>query len=271
MRLRNLGEWLFKTNSNHVIAIATVVGATAAVFYTCSANKQLKTMQDTLNEIRMNNQATAGQVNQVIGNLNWNATAAQGALNEMRTANDKVFKQNQETLQRTLNQSKAALDASIASSRVDLRAWLGPSGTTFKVQVGIVPQISTMITNTGRTPAFRVRTQVVSHAFRSDEQFVASYPTGRVDSDTTVFPGVHITTSAIPLPVTTQDAMNMLTTGERRLFFYGYVLYDDAFGSPRYSHFCEVLDRDLITYMSGGVTITGLFTHRACDVYNDAN
>jgi hypothetical protein len=58
MGIRSFCDWLFKTNTNHVIAIATVVAAGAAVFYTCSSNKQLRTMQDTLGEMERSGAAT---------------------------------------------------------------------------------------------------------------------------------------------------------------------------------------------------------------------
>ena len=153
----------------------------------------------------------------------------------------------------------------------DQRAWLGETGTKFDLRIGAIPQISTTFTNTGKTPAFHVRTQVVSHAFRSDESFSTTYLPGIVGSDSVVFPGAQITTSPIPLAVVTPDTLNMLTSGQRKVMFYGCVLYDDAFGRPHHSHFCNVLDRDIVNYTSGTVSVIGLSNHRLCDTYNDAN
>jgi hypothetical protein len=66
--------WLLRANSNHAIAVGTVVAAIAAIFYTCSANRQLAVMQATLREMHTGSQTSTEQIWRAVDNLNWMAS-----------------------------------------------------------------------------------------------------------------------------------------------------------------------------------------------------
>jgi len=59
-KYRIIRDWLFRRDSNHVIAFATVVAAFAAVFYTGYAAGQLRIMKGQLNEMRGGNRPWIG-------------------------------------------------------------------------------------------------------------------------------------------------------------------------------------------------------------------
>src|SRR5258708_31767846 len=96
-------RWKKVSLPNKLTVVCTAIIAAATICYVIAEFRQLRKMSDTLIEMKSAREGGTDQANQVIGNMNWLAR----------------------TMESSLAKSQAALDASIAASRTDQRAWLG--------------------------------------------------------------------------------------------------------------------------------------------------
>ena len=133
-------------------------------------------------------------------------------------------------LRSTIRQSQAALNASIAASRTDQRAWIGVLGySDLNITAGAMIRMRVMISNSGKTPALKVKTNITGKLIRPDERFVPTYAAPyNVESASVIQPGASAGMVAIGDPFTATD-VGMIN--DRRLIFYMYgkIRYEDIF------------------------------------------
>jgi hypothetical protein len=154
--------------------------------------------------------------------------------------------------------SGKALDATIAQNQLDQRAWVGPVGIIqpdFKGTSAF--SISTLISNSGKTPALNFRNKYTWVIMLKKGIFKATYknPQG-VPSTSAIFPNDRLTLISIPIPLRS-EFLDLITRGEALFYVYGELTYDDVFRQPHFTHFCMFYDS---TFKPG-----------VCQTYNDAN
>lgn len=146
-------------------------------------------------------------------------------------------------LRSTIRQSQAALNASIAASRTDQRAWIGVLGySDLNITAGAMIRMRVMISNSGKTPALKVKTNITGKLIRPDERFVPTYAAPyNVESASVIQPGASAGMVAIGDPFTATD-VGMIN--DRRLIFYMYgkIRYEDIFKIEHLTTFCGYYD-----------------------------
>jgi hypothetical protein len=175
-------------------------------------------------------------------------------------------------IQDTIRQSKAALDASIESSRTDQRAWVGAccvigppvdeSGKRrpFMKAGEPITAIGVQIKNTGRSPALYVQSRVESSALSKNTSFKAEYQhtKGMTPSPVVIQPGVEVFVNLANNTVPNEDSIKALSTGAFVYYIYGIINYEDVFRRAHQTTFCFFMRRDLRSFGN-------------CAVYNAAN
>jgi hypothetical protein len=231
MRFR-VWDWLFKTNSNHVIALATVVAAGAAIFYTHYAAAQLAVIRDQLGAAIEYNRLTK--------------IAADAAKSAADTAAE------------TLRQSTQQF-------RLDQRPWVEieiGEPTLKSAADGTFPsqyKYSFGIKNTGKTTAFDISCRVPRQGF-SAGQFFGDNPVTMAGEQTMLlrerpFAGASetdkVTLLSKRMPKVLGPGTTSLTTLEvfgqspkNGMFNYltGRIDYTDAFSEKHWTSFCFFVD-----------------------------
>jgi hypothetical protein len=122
---------------------AVIMSGLAALFV-CF---QWVVMKQTLKEMQTSGNTSTNQLWQAIGNMNWMARTADGAL-----------QQAQESTNANKAQSLKSLNATIEQSRLEQRAWIGIDNWVLeKFAVGAPVVLKVRVMNRGRTPAVDVR------------------------------------------------------------------------------------------------------------------
>jgi len=188
-----------------------------------AAGKQadkMKDMSDAADKIR---QAAEGMVTQ-----------------EKRLADD-----TENSLRSSSKQSSDALNASIAASRSDQRAWMGSADWSFNVSASDPIKSTVAISNLGKSPAMNVTCRIDGGAFpkaHALSEADITYP-DRIPilKEGTVFPSQRfpLTATGDPMEPESQEAwFQYIESGSLIEYFWGYVTYDDAFGRKHWTHFC---------------------------------
>lgn len=151
-------------------------------------------------------------------------------------------KRNADAMQGSISQAQRALDASIAASQIDQRAWVGIN--TFGspiISAGVQATAGFQIQNTGRTPAKYVRVySVLDPVAAGHNPDFDDLPTQ--ESRGTLLPNeaVHVTlngTRGIKTGLS-QIGVNMVNSGAQVLFVHGIICYSDVFDVPHWITFC---------------------------------
>jgi hypothetical protein len=217
-----------------VIAVATVAYALIARRQLTAMNGQLREMHESVEEAKRSGQQSTDQIWKAIGNINW-----------MARSMDWSQKVAQQGIELSGRQSKQALDASIASSRLDQRAWVGSMQVTGIPEVGKTYDINVVFGNTGKTPALDVITQAREIPVHTGSKFVPAFdkePTF-TQSRTTLFPN-QIATSVVKgskdVAATQSDVDFINQSKEVTIYVIGRVCYKDVFGESHWARFCEI-------------------------------
>ncbi len=169
-----------------------------------------------------------------------------------------------------LAQAQRALGATIDSFRLEQRAWVGKSeasGSGFTV--GSKAAITIRLTNSGRTPAEKLRTLVDGGSIKKGESFKIFYPESAnaafvsppgkaIFSEGTIQPQSSQTISVPMNPTITQRHLDVIRDGSFIVYGFGKITYDDIFGHHHLTTFCVFLQPDLSTVAD-------------CDIYNYAD
>jgi len=166
--------------------------------------------------------------------------------------------------------STRALNATIAQSRLDQRAWLGTpftiepefrdSGKRVYLKVGERPNFAVQIANSGKSIARNVTVQVDFKIIGRQEPFAPTYRVPIPGSSVTVLlPGAHVSIGTGVIPAaTTQNEVDDIVSGSKVLYVYGSIVYEDIFRESHHSNFCLHLDPKLTNFA-------------VCPTYNDAD
>lgn len=190
---------------------------------------------------------------------------------KIATSMEKTVTQAKTAMDASSKQSKASLDSTIENFHLDQRAWVGVSeispaeyvegGIKVYVKDGQKIKGEVIIKNTGKTPAFKVRTLITLHYLKSGEKIVIDKKelTTLSASNRIMHPGMtgYLQTSELPGVPNKADIENIVN---RRFFVYitAFITYEDVFKRPHFTEYCAVLMPDLGSF--------GL-----CKTNNDAN
>jgi hypothetical protein len=164
-------------------------------------------------------------------------------------------------------QSRAALSASIDQNRWDQRAWVGvvdvippwlENGKRVYIKVAETGDIVLVISNSGRTPARKMKINAATAEGPKGKTFRAEYRDDGIDvsSLSTLFPAAQFnvrlsTKGAIPY-------YSLIKSGDYVFYIFGEITYDDVFNRRHSTTFCFFTNADVDAA-------------NACDTYNDAN
>ena len=253
---RPLG-WLLAANSNHVIAIASLVMAAATIAYTVYARRQWDMMGKTLSHVVSNDTSSSVQTSKIVTAaqdmeshlkqmvadnkqvLSDNKKAIEDTLKENRDELARVLAQNRDVMKSSVEQSKAALDASIEVSRIDQRAWLSVSNLHLEKELNPSDDtpIPFIVSNSGKTPALNVVVKsMVAISYgeppRQDWGQIAPVNTG------VIFPGTHMDTSAAKLEKVRQMFVDIYRAHTANLYVRIRVEYEDVFNGFHWIEMC---------------------------------
>ena len=131
---------------------------------------------------------------------------------------------------------------------MQLRAYLGPSEAFITgVAAGEKPTVECTIRNFGQTPAYRVSHWVEAKVLDStSDRFEPTEPEG---GERIINPGRDGFTvkARLPEPLT-EEEMSKIKLGTSAIYFYGVILYRDAFSRRRKTQF---------RYQHGGARLFG--------------
>jgi hypothetical protein len=187
------------------------------------------------------------------------SAAAAEAAKRGAIASESQVKATQESIQATVN-----------SFQLDQRAWLGANkiGLVDSIDLGSTIKGLIELTNTGKTPAKKVRTLGAIEVLAKGVVPIPKYQVDHTDqtSYSVIQPGMSmtITTPAIKgasgeeFGTTNQTDLDDLKSGRFIIYIFGEITYEDVFGRPHITKFCGFVNRNLQTV-------------RACQTYNDAD
>ncbi len=187
------------------------------------------------------------------------------AAENMVTQDQRIADNAEKGLQASSKQSKAALDASIASSRQDERAWLGAGDETYTIAESGPIESSVSVANTGKSPALDIICRITGRTKVRDSVLVESdivYPPEMpILKEGTIFPSQHFPLKAggPPLdPALQKTWFDGIQSGAIVQYFFGEIRYKDTFGRDHWTHFCT---RFIPSSKSG----------TPCPIYNDTD
>jgi hypothetical protein len=176
-----------------------------------------------------------------------------GAAEKIRLAAEGMVEQDkriadnaQKSLDASNRQSKAALDASIASSREDQRAWLGVGDETYSISESSPIESTANVSDTGKSPALdifcRISGVTETKAYvLSDSDIV--YPLDSpILKEGTLFPNQHFPLKASSKTQMAAEQQKLwfqnVQNGDWIQYFFCKVWYKDAFRRDHWTHFC---------------------------------
>lgn len=236
------------------VQVALFIAAMATVWVTAW---QAKVMKDTLVEMAKQTPGIiqAGEASVTSANINRDTLHEQQIASDRdEIENDRTAKENQNSLERTLSQSKAALDASIANSRLDQRPWVTLEGFRLSKEPVTGEEISITwdFRNSGKTPALDLVTQndvrIVTEAIASTSEktgfdFITTFLNPGMPKSVTVIPPGDNTVYGVTNPMDfRKDNREWLISNYRekraRLYLFVLVRYKDIAKIPHWTSVC---------------------------------
>jgi hypothetical protein len=183
-------------------------------------------MRQTVNAMKSSGDVATNQLWQAIGNMNWMARTADGALQQAQHGNAVNERQ-----------SKAALDASTAASRNDQRAWLGLDTVTGRPELNATFTMTVKIRNTGRSPAKNVFVSNIYEVVKATDRINFGlerdpHSLGLVQPNAT--PGFIVDPSHGKLV----DQRTLDVLNRDRVYLHGTITYIDVFGRHHWTTYC---------------------------------
>jgi hypothetical protein len=204
-----------------------------------------------------------------LATMNGQLAEMQEARKQAKIDNAQAITAQQKIAQDSLTKSQDNFEESSRSAqqtfRDDQRAWIvavGVDPPDPPFAEGKQPRFSVAITNSGKTPAMKVRPQVAAWPYLKGQTFVPVYtddPAGLVHSTTIVSPGLRpvLKTSPLVIPLK-QPGLDMVKAGSIIYYIYGKIAYEDVSKRSHITTFCFFLNPDLTAY-------------GACETYNEAD
>jgi hypothetical protein len=253
------------------LAIFTVVLAGTSIGTVVILKNQLKEMHDG----GIDTHALADATEKMKGSAEKSAQASRdfadtaGDIKDsIDTAVDKLDAQAkgiEQSRKSSQSASAKALNASINSSRLDQRAWIGAADTVFTFSPNDPIKVEIGVTNVGKSPAVDVISRmaaITKHSGSSLQISDISYvPTIKENSNGTMYPG-----QKFPLKTFSSDVVSplqaafieKLSSGSDVVYVFGEIRYKDIFSRQHWTHFCIIVNKDL---KSGA----------PCALYNDSD
>jgi hypothetical protein len=218
-----------------VTAIATAVIAIATLMYTFGAVIQLGVMKDQLKSM----EGSSADTKEL-------AKAAKAQADAARATADAALAQAKamETIARN---AAATLDTMRDNLRLEQRPWVGPSGAKVSgdFKAGHRSTVIVAYQNTGKTPALSVVSRILARPFRADQHFVP--PPTRLEGRDQSFVIFPLQTGESRYELVEESAADMtdLVAGTKKLYVWGEIQYDDAFGRHYRTTYCYFFEVDL--------------------------
>lgn len=266
-------RWKQSTITNQLNVILAAVICLMTFFNIAFFVKQVLDQDRQVGEIKAAITDGIGQAKTAIdASLAHNSNALDKALRDnkdaLTTALQQMHTDAQTTLDASIEQSKAALEVTIANARNDQRAWVGPidtvgpqfkdaNGQPIYFAEGQRASLGVVIANSGKTPARRVEHRFSYRTLPNGTPFTPRYPQPPRQAGV-IQPGAR--PQLVIATETAPTAQNIQTyrSGSQILYLFGHVTYEDIYGKPHYTTFCMYLLADLSAFGD-------------CDTYNDAN
>ena len=210
-----------KSRTERIMASATVIIALATIAYAGIAFYQLDVMSKTLNEMKNSGNETKTQVDRMITETNRIAGA----------------------MTKTVEQSKASLDASINIARADQRAWLSITAANLKqLRAGQPLRVELKLFNTGKTPALNLKHWASLQTTPADidvPTFIKKLREKAVPIlSPIVLPDVP---NSIPMSTSynlTAEDVDAIQTEAKKVYVFIAVNYNDIFNRSHLMQFC---------------------------------
>lgn len=225
MNLRQ--RWRQSTLSNQLMVITTAIVAFGTFFYFIVAIFQWSLMKESSYQ-------TGNQLDKMI----------------------KESRRIADTSTEMVKQSQTALDATIAHSHLEQRAWVGITNLaspTFNegdlkvfVKEGHQTKLNFVFINTGKTPAINVQANINTHMLESGTNPPSANFPDESDRGTVLQPGMEILND-ITMPRNrnaTKKEVDDLINEKAVLYITGSVTYRDIFKKSHWSTFCLQLRPD---------------------------
>jgi hypothetical protein len=258
-----------------IIVIATIAQVWVGILQYVAADGQLKLMGRQTDAMVKQTEDFAIQTNLISSQtklMEAQTKQMEAQAKQSRLDSESSDKRAEETLRKTLAQSKAALDASVSASVLDQRAWAGISSFALPecldesnkrvyFHVGCSSRFGVNISNFGKTPAVDVSIEVgaVMQSAHLGWRDPAYDNRAGIFSRNTLFPGPGGTnySERFPRPIT-EDVLTAIKSGAIVAYFYGRFSYKDIAMQAHQTTFCAFVSKDL----------AGL---EVCAFYNTAN
>jgi voltage-gated potassium channel Kch len=152
---------------------------------------------------------------------------------------------------------------------MDQRAWVGPVEMVEpQIREGHTLVFEIIVTNSGKTLARKVSTNVMTKSFPVGARFIPEYPVGKgrqphEGGAIVVFPGMKVSLTTPPIETLTKEAIEALRTNRIVLYIFGKITYEDVFGKSHLTTFCYFLRPE--------IGRPQLATISACKTYNEAD
>ncbi len=148
--------WIVLKSASFWTALATVVIAVSTIFYTIYARKQWQEIKAGSADTHALAEAAKTQAEKM-KSMSDAAEKIRQAAEDMVAQDRRIADNAQKALDASNKQSKASLDASVAASRNDQRAWVGASDPTISgLELDAFPKAQITWTNSGKTFAKHV-------------------------------------------------------------------------------------------------------------------
>jgi hypothetical protein len=215
-RLSATKSWLFRTNSNHVIAIGTVVAAVAAIAYAITANRTLDIMQQQLDAIRVTIYQNRELVRQSIRQTKAAETSSNAAKSAAHTA-------------------EATLTSSGRSFFFENRPYVVVDNVAFidtpRPEVKMRARVNFI--NAGKTPALDVRAFGIIVTADTEEDAIRVLkdrrPTGRIGSSIGIGPGGATVLEFAHSSGYSKEQAALIDADKLHIYVLGIVTYRDIF------------------------------------------
>lgn len=211
--------------------VSTGIAVLAAIFICL----QWVVMRNTLEEMKRSGDASANQLWQAIGNMNWMARTADGSLHQTR-----------EAMEANKLQSAASLNATIEQNRLDQRAWVGQ----ISIQID-APEVGKSIKgyinwqNSGKTFARQVMpscyVNFVAQQFPNEKDLIKTASTQILvhESIAVLFPGGQYKTIFDSKSNLYTELDKERISGSWYTYVWGELTYRDIFMRPHKTKFCS--------------------------------
>jgi hypothetical protein len=238
--MKLLQRWKQTALHNKALVLTGVLVAAGTLFYAGAATFQIYLMKSTAEQATLQTERFIVEANRISNSM-----------------------------EKTLEQSKKALGASIEMARQDQRAWVGTAEVTepnFKedsrkvhIKEGEKIAFGIVIINSGKTPARKFRAIAGNRILPSKTPFTPDYPkTIKFQSTSIIQPGMKLTLPFTREETLTKETIDAIKSNQAILYAYGMMNYEDIFGVSHKTTFCMFLQKNLSDFAT-------------CDTHNEAD